>query len=89
MTNTERYIEIKKIYETAWDEADKNLKEVVKGKKNDFGLVNDETKKSEDYILAKKRYDFAFKMMQEFNKSIPKKIAKEINQLRRKQIGLN
>lgn len=85
MATVEKYLETQKKYEDVWNEADKKLKEVVEGNRSDFGLVNDETKKSEAYITAKKRYDFAFKMMRDFNKTIPKKIAKEMSLIKRKE----
>lgn len=85
MITVEKYLEVSKVYDNAWNEADKELKKVVAGNLNEMGLVNDETKKSEAYVSAKKRYDFAFKMVRDFNKTVPNKIKRKASELRRKE----
>ena len=85
MITVEKYIEISKIYNDAWEQASQELKSITLGRKNEMGLVNEETRKSEEYKQAKKRYNFAFQMVRKFNKTVPNKIKREASKIRRKE----
>lgn len=59
------------------------LQSVIGGNVNEFGGANDEIRRTKEYLNAKNRYDMIFRFIQDFNKSVPKKIKQEVAKLRR------
>ncbi len=82
MTAT-KYIELTATYNEMVTKATNELKEVTKGNLTEMGLVNNETRNSAEYKKVKLNFDRAFKMSQDFAKSVPSKIKREASQLRR------
>lgn len=85
MITVEKYIQASKIYSDALDAADVELKKIISGKRNSFGLVDDQTKKTEEFKKANNRYKYCFNLYREFNKSIPKKVKKQMSEIRRRK----
>lgn len=79
----EKYIELRELYNKAVDKAEIELKKVIKGNLTNMGLVNNKTRTSTEYIIVKSNFDRAFKMSQDFVKSVPNKIKKEASILKR------
>jgi len=73
------------IYDQVLNNADQKLKKVISGNRNEFGLVNDETKNSFEYKAAKSEYDKAFFLYRAFASSVPNKIKREAAMIRRKE----
>ena len=65
------------------DSASKELNNLVKNNRSNFGLVADSIKTTLEYKLAKKEYQNAFNELRIFNKSVSNKIKSEANKINR------
>ena len=77
------FIEKVKGFNNRVDSASKELNNLVKNNRSNFGLVADSIKTTLEYKLAKKEYQNAFNELRIFNKSVSNKIKSEANKINR------
>lgn len=86
MITVEQYIKLSAVYNECVDIAGAALNDISKGHINAMGLVDEETRTSEEYRAALSKLNFSFNLMKQFNRTVPDGIKRAASRLRRQQI---
>ena len=86
MITVEQYIKLSAAYNKCVDIAGAALNDISKGHINAIGLVDEETRLSDEYRTALAKLNFSFNLMKQFNRTVPDGIKRAASRMRRQQI---
>lgn len=85
----QEYNKILSVYDQVLDKASKNLNDLIKDHRNEFGLTSDEIKATPEYKRLKAEYNQAHSMVRSLGASVSNKVKRDAAVLRRNRMLVN